>query len=202
MSTTTPPPVSENTTSFEMILPFEIEDIKLQAIIAKVYSTSISNVEITKSAASRRRSLLLMWDGTVFITVTYDMIKSTPTEVQAKKEITKQMEEGITSVVDDDGDHQIGMIVGLTLGGIVLVVIFVILVLVKGYNMPCTPCEPCAPLLCSVCWNNDTQTPDTTAEDSTGEVDAVIGQAFHTTYMPNTTYRDCLYQHCSQCQYT
>jgi len=182
-----------------MILPFEIEDVQLKAIIAKVYSTSISNVKITKPAVSRRRALLLLLDGTVSITVTYDMIESTPTEAEAKQEITKQMEAGITSVVDHKGDDQIGLIVGLTVGGFVVVV--AILVFTKWYNISCTLCEPCAPFLCSVCWNNNTQTPDTTTDDIT-ELNGVIGQAFHTTYVPNTSHRGCSYQHCSQYQYT
>jgi len=187
-----------------MELPFEIEDIKLQEIIGTVYSTSISNVEITKSAPSHRRSLLLLLDGTVFITFTYNMIESTPTETQAKLEIKNKMEAGTTSVVDEDGDDQSGMIIGITIGGIVLVLMIVILVFAKCYNIPCTvaPCKPCAPFLCSVCWNNNTQTPDATTVDSTEGLDDVIGQNFHTSYMPNTIYRVCSYQHCSQCQYT
>jgi len=184
-----------------MILPFEIEDVQLKAIIAQVYSTSISNVEITKPAASRRRALLLLLDGTVSITVTYDRLESTPTEAEAKQEITEQMEAGITSVVDQKGDDQIGMIIGLTVGGFVLVVMVAILVLTKWYNMSCAPCEPCAPFLCSVCWNNNAQTPDTTTDDMV-ELNGVIGQAFHTTYVPNTSRQGCSYQHCSQYQYT
>jgi len=185
-----------------MELPFEIEDIKLQEIVATVYSTSISNVEITKSAASRRRSLLLLLDGTVFITVTHNMIESTPTETQAKLEIKNKMEEGTTSVVDEGGDDQSGMIIGITIGGVVLVLMIVILVFAKCYNMPCTPCEPCAPFLCSVCSNNNTPTPDATTVDNIEGFHDVVGQQFHTSYMPNTTYRGSSYQHCSQCQYT
>jgi len=94
-----------------MELPFEIDDIDLKDIIAKIYSTSSSNVEITKPPASRRRSLLLLLDGTVTIKVTYNNIESTPTKTQAKLEIKNTMEEGTTSVADGDGDDQSGMII-------------------------------------------------------------------------------------------
>ena len=148
------------------------------------------------------RTLLLLLDGTVTIKVTYNKIESTPTKTQAKLEIKNTMEEGTTSVADGDGDDQSGMIIGITIGGVVLVLMIVILVFAKCYNMPCTPCEPCAPFLCSVCSNNNTPTPDTTTLDNIEGLDDVMGQNFHTSYIPNTNYRGCSYQHCSQCQYT
>jgi len=208
-STTPPPPSLVNvTTTFQVELPFETENVRLQEIVALLFETTVENVEINKVTSSRRRVLLLLLEGIVEVTVKHQKTP-VPDINSVKSEIERQLQAGTTTtpvfMAAGQNENLVMTYIVMVLGGIVLVLSIAIFIIAKCYNLPCAPCVPCAPCEpCAPCQAHEDGDDDlelTASENTGGHVAADLhmhGQAFDTFFMRTSAHQGCMYKHCAQ----
>ena len=209
-TSTTPPPPSlvDVTTTFQVELPFETENVRLQEIVALLFETTVENVEINKVTSSRRRVLLLLLEGIVEVTVKHQKTPA-PDINSVISEIERQLQAGTTTtpvyMAAGENENLVMTYIVMVLGGIVLVLSIAIFIIAKCYNLPCAPCVPCAPCEpCAPCQAHEDGDDDlelTASENTGGHAAADLhmhGQAFDTFFMRTSAHQGCMYKHCAQ----